>query len=159
MSVNSSIAFPGLPVYRRRMSFWVLPAGLLVLALGAATWLYKPWQSRPSGFPDGQFYTVVPMDLEVKVVKDGELQAISYTDVKSEVESITQIIELVPEGSYVNRGDVLVRLDSAALKTRKEQLELDIKKAESQVTIAKEMRGIQENTCNTNLEAAQVAME
>ena len=74
----------------------------------------------------------------MKIVKDGELHAITYTDVKSEVESTSQIIELVPEGSYVNRGDVLVKLDASqpsrpARKTRPRH-----PKAESQPTVAME---------------------
>jgi HlyD family secretion protein len=150
--------FPAVVGGRRVVGWWVIPAGA-VLAILIAAVFYHPWRATAQSTVTGQFYSVVPMDLEVKVNKDGELQAVSYTDVKSEVEGVTQIIELVSEGTFANKGDMLVRLDSANLKTKKEQIDLDLKKAESLLKISQEMKGIQENTNNTNMEAAEVGQE
>ena len=155
--MNSTMVIPILKA-PRKLAWWVVPGAMAVLLAGGA-WMYNPWKGGRSAEITGQFYTVVPHDLEVKINKDGELHAITYTDVKSEVESASQIIELVPEGTYVNRGDVLVKLDASNLQTRKENIDLDIRKAESSLTVAMEWKGIQENQNATNLEAAEVVLK
>jgi multidrug efflux pump subunit AcrA (membrane-fusion protein) len=119
----------------------------------------RPWASSGAEAISGQFFTVIPMDLEVKINKDGELQAVSYTDIKSEVESVTQIITIVPEGVNVKKGDVLITLDSLTLRQKKEQLDLDLRKAESARKQSQDMKDIQESQNAANIEAADVAVE
>ena len=136
----------------------MLPAVGLVAVAAIALWI-RPWASTGGEAISGQFFTVLPMDLEVKINKDGELQAVSYTDIKSDVESVTQILTIVPEGTNVKKGDVLITLDSLALRQKKEQLDLDLRKAESSRKIAQEMREIQDSQNSANKEAAEVAVK
>src|ERR1044071_1642216 len=158
MSINSTIIAPPALGNRKRLGWWVLPA-LAAVALGAAAFTWNPFKGKADVVVAGQFYTVVPMDLEVKVVKDGELQAVSYTDIKSDVETTTQILTLIPEGTIAKKGDVLIKLDASALTLRRESLELDLKKAESNLKISREMRDIQESQNGTNKEAAEVGLQ
>ncbi len=136
----------------------MLPAVGLVAVAAIALWI-RPWGSTGGEAISGQFFTVLPMDLEVKINKDGELQAVSYTDIKSEVESVTQIITLVPEGTTVRKGDVLITLDSLLLRQKKEQLDLDLRKAESNRKISSDMKDIQESQNQANKEVAEVALQ
>src|SRR6266480_3477385 len=158
MSMNPTAIIPAVSGSRRHFPWWTLPAlGLLVVG-AFAIWMH-PWQSAGTDAISGQFYTVTPMDLEVKINKDGELQAVSYTDIKSEVESVTQIITIVPEGVNVKKGDVLITLDSLTLRQKKEQLDLDLRKAESNRKQAQDMKDIQESQNSANKEAAEVAVQ
>src|SRR5213075_597644 len=158
MSMNPTAIIPAVRGGRRHFPWWTLPALGLLIVGAFSIWMH-PWQSGGAEAISGQFYTVVPMDLEVKINKDGELQAVSYTDIKSDVESVTQIITLVPEGTTVKKGDVLITLDSVNLRLKKEQLDLDLRKAESARKIAQEMREIQESQNSANKEAAEVAVQ
>src|SRR5262249_3662291 len=158
MSIHSTIVAPPALGTRKRLSWWVLPS-LAAVALAAAVFAWNPFKGKGDIVVAGQFYTVTPMDLEVKVVKDGELQAVSYTDIKSEVETTTQILTLIPEGTIAKKSDVLIKLDASALTQRRESLELDLKKAESNLKISREMRDIQESQNATNKEAAEVALQ
>ena len=99
------------------------------------------------------------MDLDVKVSSKGELQAVKYLDVVNHVEGATQIMWLEKEGVQVAKGDTLCKLDSTLLEQRKEQLDLDLRKAESNVKIAEEVLAIQKMQNATNEEAAAVAKE
>jgi HlyD family secretion protein len=106
----------------------------------------------------GQFYSVTPMDLDVKISKDGELAALNNIDIVCEVEGQTAIQTIVPEGATVKKGDVLVVLDSAAIKQKIEDTTLDLQKAEADLTTSKELKEIQESQNAANLEAAEVAL-
>src|SRR3954453_4731049 len=94
-----SIAFP-----------LALPTAIIAMALTKLSW---PSRNKP----DSRIYfTIAPMDLDVKVVKDGELSAINNIDISNLVEGQTTIQQIVKEGSYVKKGEILVTLDSAQIK-------------------------------------------
>jgi HlyD family secretion protein len=158
MSMNPTAIVPVATAGRRTFAWWILPAIGLVAVGAIALWI-RPWGNGGGEAISGQFFTVAPMDLEVKINKDGELQAVTYTDIKSEVESVTQIITIVPEGTTVKKGDVLITLDSLTLRQKKESLDLDLKKAESNRKIAQEMKDIQDSQNQANKEAAEVAVQ
>src|ERR1051325_11468407 len=144
MSMNPTALVPVSTSGRKVFAWWMLPALGLVAVAAFAIWI-RPWGNSGGDAISGQFFTVAPMDLEVKINKDGELQAFSYTDIKSEVETVTQIITIVPEGTNVKKGDVLITLDSTTLRQKREQLDLDLRKAESARKQAQDMRDIQES--------------
>src|SRR5215208_5988918 len=158
MSMNPTALVPVASTGRRTFAWWILPLIGIVVVAGVALWI-RPWGNGGTEAISGQFFTVLPMDLEVKINKDGELQAVSYTDIKSELESVTQILTIVPEGTTVKKGDVLITLDSLTLRQKKEQLDLDLKKAESNRKIAQEMKDIQESQNQANKEASEVAVQ
>ena len=156
MSMNSALTIQ-VPRVRKWVGWWLAPvAGILAVGVGAIA--FKPWEKGPAEVP-GTFITVAPTDLEVKIAKNGELHAIEYTDVKSNVEGVTSILELVKEGATVRKGDKLIVLDSAALQQRKEDTDIALKKAEVSLQIAMELKQIQESQNAANLEAAQVVAE
>src|SRR3954447_18929884 len=158
MSMNPTAIVPVSASGRKSFAWWILPAVGLVAVAAIALWI-RPWGNGGTEAISGQFFTVIPIDLEVKINKDGELQAVTYTDIKSEVESVTQILTIVPEGTTVKKGDVLITLDSLTLRQKKEQLDLDLKKAESNRKISSDMKDIQESQNQANKEVAEVALQ
>ena len=76
------------------------------------------------------FYTVVPMDLDVIIRKDGELQAIKNLDVVCPVEGLNTIVTITPEGAAVKKNDVIAELDASDMKKKLQSALLDVKKAE-----------------------------
>jgi len=157
MSMNSSISIPSLPAARRSKAWWLAPSAI-VLVLAVIAFAYRPWRDSATTI-QGTFYTVIPTDLEVKITRDGELQAIEYTDIKNKAEGLTQIIELVKEGATVKKGDKLVVLDSSSLVERKQEIDMTVAKADSSLAISKELLRIQELQSAANKDAAQVAKE
>src|SRR3954467_4694719 len=158
MSMNPTALVPVASTGRRTFAWWILPLIGLVVVAAISLWI-RPWGNGGTEAISGQFFTVIPIDLEVKINKDGELQAVTYTDIKSEVESLTQILTIVPEGTTVKKGDVLITLDSLALRQKREQLDMDLRKAESARKISQDMRDIQESQNQANKEVAEVALE
>src|ERR1035437_9229740 len=53
-------------------------------------------------------------DFLVSVGEGGTLEAVNEISIRSEVEGTARIIFIVPEGTNVNKGDLLVELDSSS---------------------------------------------
>ena len=167
-----SIAFPTAEASpgRNKWMIWLLaPVGAL-LAMGAYWVITRGTPSSAGAIPGNspsaavvsasgaQFYSVHPMDLDVKIAKDGELQAVNNIEVVCRVEGGSTVQTLVKEGASVKKGDVLITLDSSAIKQKIEDTTLDLQKADADLTTSKEMREIQISQNATNLEAAEVAL-
>ncbi len=109
--------------------------------------------------PSGQLYTVTPVDVPVVVKKDGELQAINNIDIVCAVEGTTTITQVVKEGVVVKKGDTLMVLDSAVVTQKLEDATLDLQKADSDLSSAKELLDIQGSQNAADLEAAEVSLQ
>lgn len=141
-----------------KLRFWLI-AGAVAAALAGGAYLgFAPRAKSPISTISAQVFEVAPMDLEIKVSKDGEIQAINNIDVNCQVEGVSTITTLVKEGTSVKKGDVLLTLDSTNIRQRLEDTSLELQKAESDVTNAREMMEIQKNSNATNLESAEVAV-
>ena len=140
-----------------RTATWV-GAATAVIAIGLLA--IRPWEASGSAplVSGGAFYRVVKMDVELKVVRDGDLQAINNIELVSEVEGSNTIQFIVKEGAVVKKGDTLVQLDSSSIRQRIEDTTLELQKAEADVTTSRELLEIQKSQNATNGEAAEVQL-
>jgi len=159
ISMETSVVLPAMPAPRWRVSWWMVVLVIALVLLLAGLVYFRPWKPASGISPGEKFYTTLLTDLDVKVSTKGELQAVKNTDVENKVEGATQIIWLEKEGVQVEKGAILCKLDSTLLEQRKEQLDLDLRKAESNVKIAEEVLAIQKMQNATNEEAADVAKQ
>ncbi len=116
------------PAARRRRAGFSLIGMLVLLTLLAALAAGGFWILRPMlmGSQEATTYMVDKVKTGVfthDVVERGEIESSSNVEVRSQVQSRTSgggggtaIIEIVPEGTIVVEGDLLVRLDDSALK-------------------------------------------
>jgi len=133
-----------------------------LLALGLAGGAYWWWVVRPAGhgsFSANTFYTVAPMDLDVKIAKDGELEAINNTDISCHVEGMNTITYVVPEGTNVKNGDVLITLDSSTIKHKLDDLKVALDTNQANLVTAEQLEQIQASKNQSGLEAAQTTVE
>jgi HlyD family secretion protein len=154
----SQIALPNVSASRRWPIFVIAPVAVVLVLAGA--WSMLPgtsWKPVPTG--EGVFHVAAPMDLDILIRRDGELQAVENIDIVSRVEGHNAIQFVVKEGSSVTRGDVLLTLDSADIRQKLEDAILEVKKAEAALSTSRELLEIQKNQNGANLEAAEVALE
>jgi HlyD family secretion protein len=152
----STIAIPVIPV-RRRIP-WVLTLLIAVGVVGIA-WVVMLLTGRGSdGFVAGEFVAVQPMDLDITITKDGELQAVQNVEIVNKVEGQSVILDIAKEGTYVHKGDVVVKLDPSLIEQQLEDDKLNLQKAEADVLAAVEAKAIQESTNAANLEAGNVEL-
>src|SRR5438477_432726 len=157
----STIAFPtpvSTPVQSKRWMMWVIAS--LVTALAVATYWMSTRSVHSSALATtGKFYTLTPVDLDVKVKKDGELQAVNNIEIVCLVEGLNTLTQIVKEGSFVKKGDVLVTIDSSQIRQHIDDTEIELQKAKSDVETSQQMLEIQKSQNAANLQAAQVNVD
>ena len=149
---NQSPEKPSFPA--RRVGIMAI-AGLLLC--GAAFWGYKKWSAPPP--EQTEFYKVKRGDMVISVVEGGALRAVKESVIRSEFEGISRIISIVPEGSYVKAGDLLVELDSSELKDRVNQQEVTYQNNEFAFIQAKENFSIQKSLIESQIKDAELRVE
>ncbi|MDA0839738.1 MAG: efflux RND transporter periplasmic adaptor subunit [Planctomycetota bacterium] len=98
-------------------------------------------------------------NLTVTVRERGSIMADNQISVESEVTGQARIIYLIPEGHKVEKGELLVELDSSSLLADLTQQEITVKIAEADLTEARENVAIQKQQNQTETEAAQLKIE
>jgi HlyD family secretion protein len=155
----SVISIPTSPASVRRFPWWMtLAAATAVTAV--AFLAYSFFRSGGSSVTiSGSYQPAQVMDLDVRLTKDGELQAVNNIDVVNKVEGVNTIQELVKEGTFVHKGDVLVTLDSSNIQKNYDQSLLDLQAAEAALSAAQEAKEIQIATNVANIQEAELGLE
>jgi multidrug resistance efflux pump len=101
---------------------WIL---LLLVVLGAVfvSGLFAKRARKPA-YPPTAFFEVKRGDMLISITEEGALRALNETVVRSALEGFNRVIHLVPEGTHVKKGELIVELDSAGLKDRLNEEEL-----------------------------------
>ncbi len=136
---------------------WLL-AGLVVV-LGLVAW--RPLTGKvTTGLSGGATTAVVEARTFNVVLKEkGELKAAKSTDIKSEVEGRSTIISLIPEGTPVQQGDLLVVLASDQIENRIREEELKESNAITAFEAAKAELDIQRDKNASDIRKAQLQIE
>ncbi|MGE3175518.1 MAG: efflux RND transporter periplasmic adaptor subunit [Planctomycetota bacterium] len=136
-------------------------AALLLLLLPSAC---GGGETQSAGDPN--ILEVSRRNLPITIKEDAELQAVRETVVRSEVEGQATIIYLIEEGSIVEQGAVLVRLDVSELEDKRANQRISVSKAEASMTQAQKSLEILEkelttkrNTAQSNLRIAQMELQ
>ncbi len=126
---------------RRGASVWAVVLTLALVSIPAAIW--SPVTDWFSGEPAPDYLTaeVTIGPFVHDVVEHGEIESSSNVEVRCGVRSRSSsginILEIVPEGSRVEAGDFLVKLDDAALQTELIQQQIVVTNSQAQVIEAK----------------------
>lgn len=98
-------------------------------------------------------------DFMISIVEGGTLKAVHEITVRSELEGAAKIISIVPEGSYVKEGDLLVELDSSDLRERVNAQEVVFQNSQFSYVQGKESLAIQKSIIESNVKAAELTVE
>ncbi|MBN2450848.1 MAG: efflux RND transporter periplasmic adaptor subunit [Lentisphaeria bacterium] len=99
--------------------------------------------------------------LDVTVVASGSLEAADSIDINSEVDQNLKILEIVEEGTLitpedVEKGRILVKLDSTNLEEQLYQRESELESARASLTEASEGLAIQKSENESSIRAAEL---
>ena len=124
------------------------------IALGSAAWMLSGVESAATTLGPADVFTVEQGDFDITVPASGNLIAQQQVEIRCQLEGSASIIEIIPEGTAVKAGDVLLRLDDqevlerianaeeslistqAAFEAHEAALEIARKSAESSVSAA-----------------------
>lgn len=142
--------------FRWTIVFAAIPVGAIVLLLLWGT-------SRSGGAADetAGTFAVHRSDLTVSVTESGDIKALNSKDIRCEVEGKSTIINIVPEGTYitpedVNKGKILVELDSSAITAKVTQQELEFSAAQAGLTEAEESLEIQKQQNASDIQTGEM---
>ncbi|HSV99815.1 MAG TPA: hypothetical protein VLI39_06565 [Sedimentisphaerales bacterium] len=96
--------------------------------------------------------------LSISVLESGAIKAKEQEVIRNEVEGRTTIISIVPEGTRVRRGDVLVELDDSTLKDSRIDQEIRLQNADASWVNAKENFEITRSQGQSNVDVAELKL-
>jgi HlyD family secretion protein len=105
------------------------------------------------------FYDVRRGDFLISVVEGGTLEAVNDVVIRSEVEGTARIIYIVPEGTYVKKGELLVQLDSSSSEDAVNQQQITVEKNQLAYIQAKQQLEIQKSTVKGEVDAADLKVK
>ena len=169
-SVTSSSTGPSAttvaPAQTRGIPRGLLLAVPLFLVIAAAVWATSSWLRTSNERGSIDQFTVTPRSFNVVLTEKGELKAAKQTEIVCAVEGRSTIISLIPEGTTVKEGDLLVELASDAIEDRIQLEELKETNAitayEAAVTELEIQRDKNESDirkANLNIELRQLALD
>lgn len=104
-------------------------------------------------------FTVQVTSFDVLTTANGELQSRNKTDITSQLEIQSPIVEIVPEGKFVKKGDFLVRLNSEEIEKQLTEAENKVRLATNELAAAEADYAIQVSDNDSAMRAATLALE
>lgn len=144
------------PSRKRRFLLSGILAGLLILVLAALL----PGRGKGSGEAAQELYqTARRGPLIISLNESGEIKPSQQIILKSEVEGRVSILYIIPEGTVVNKGDLLVELDASDKQDQLITQEIAVENAESDYILKKEDLEIARNQAASDIELAELEFE
>jgi HlyD family secretion protein len=123
--------------FRRPLPIIAAVAGVIVLA-GGITAVTLARSSDRDTIPTSLTFAAARGQLTISVSESGTIKARQMEILKSEIEGQTTILFLVPEGTQVRRGDLLVELDGSRLLDQQVERSISVQNAEAAFERARE---------------------
>ncbi len=104
----------------------------------------------------GPTFRVRQGPLTISVVESGTIKSLEQVSLKSEVEGQTTLIYLVPEGTRIKKGDLLVELDASRLQDDLIQQQISVDNADAAFIRAREGLAVAKNQADSNISKAEL---
>ncbi len=110
-----------------------------------------------SGMVNGQLtHTVERGNLLISFTERGNVKAASSVPVYCRLEGRSTIVSVVPDGTHVEEGDLLVELDSSQLAEQLNKQQISVDSASADLEQAREQVKIQESLNNSSIQKAEL---
>lgn len=128
---------------------------VVLLAFGLSQWGSAEHEALPEVTA-----TVVKAELPVTVMERGELESSKTVDVRCEVEGEQiKIVEIMPEGTRVSEGDVVIRFDTDKLSRSITEQEVKWRTADAKALASEEDLEVAKNQAASEIAAAKLALK
>ncbi|MHC4664712.1 MAG: HlyD family secretion protein, partial [Planctomycetota bacterium] len=143
----------------RKKSFILMAAvlALALISLGAVKFVsFKDSGGMLTGLAT---FVVKRGSLRISVTESGTIKARDQVILKSEVEGRTSILWLIPEGTPVKQGDLLVELDGSQLLDNKIDQQIIVQNAEAAFIGARENLAVVANQAQSDIDLAELTLK
>ncbi|MBS0187871.1 MAG: HlyD family efflux transporter periplasmic adaptor subunit [Planctomycetes bacterium] len=140
----------------------IIAAGLVLALAAGGVWALRSGSSNPGGssdsdvLPTSDTAEITRASFDITTLATGELEAKKQVEIRSRVEQQAVIQEIIPEGTRVKEGDVLIRLNADRIQTAIDEQLLQIETAKSELVAAENGYNIQVNENANNLRNAEL---
>ena len=142
---------------KAKRNFGKTVAALLVAAAaGAAYWLLAGDRTAKTKADDNLYTSVQEGPLVINILEAGSIKPREQIIIKSEVEGANAILYIVPEGTRVQKGQLLVELDVSTLADRRVEQDIAVQNTESSFINAKENLEVVKNQAKSDIELAEL---
>jgi len=132
-------------------------AALVAASIGAAK---LGWLENNDGLASNHSTFIVRRGpLRISVTESGTIKAREQVILKSEVEGRTSILWLIPEGTRVKEGELLVELDASQLVDNRIDQQIIVQNAEAAFIGAHENLAVVENQAQSDIDLAELTLK
>jgi HlyD family secretion protein len=132
-------------------------AVLLLIAGGVLLFVRMRTSIRTDEAADaGSVFRVRQGPLTISVTETGTIKPSAQETIKNELEGRTTILYLIPEGTHVEAGDLLVELDASSLQDSKLDQEIRVRNAEAAFVQSRENLEIVKNQAQSDMDKAEL---
>ena len=144
--------------FSRNKSFILgaVAAAVVIIAFGAVR--IKSLRSGGGSTGNHATFVVERGPLRISVTQSGTIKARDQVVLKSEVEGRTSILWLIPEGTAVKKGDLLVELDGSQLMDNRIDQQIIVQNAEAAFIGARENLAVVENQARSDIDIADLTL-
>ncbi len=142
----------------KKKKFLILGIGAL-FAISGGFFGSRTFRSEAGTKTDQASFRVAKGPLTVSVIASGTIKAREQIVLKNEVEGKTSLIYLVPEGTHVKQGELLVQLDASRLLDEKIEQGIRVQNSEAAFVSARENLAVVENQAQSDVDKAQLAYD
>lgn len=137
---------------------------MVALAAGGAmvftvAWLLSGGSSAATTVSEVDLFTVDRGGFDISIPSSGDLASLDIVEIRNQLEGTSTIMWLIPEGSTVEEGTLLLRLDDEAVKKNIEDAEEKLTLAKNQLENAISNLEIAEKRRDTNVSQAQLKID
>ncbi|MCL5281061.1 MAG: HlyD family efflux transporter periplasmic adaptor subunit [Planctomycetes bacterium] len=142
-----------------RKPYRMAGTAVLVVALGLVALWFKVVHGGEDPVSSVPTVAVKRGPLTISVLEAGALKAKDPEIIRSGLQGRATIISIVPEGTRVDQGDLLVELDVSKLVDHRVDHEIMVKNAEASFINARENLTIITSQAQSNVELAELALD
>ena len=139
---------------------WVTLVFVVSVTVLAAGYAFKNFSGGDGGNGTSPQYVLAEFTegpFRVQVKDNGNLDSQNNAILDCKIPGTTMIISIIPEGTSVEKGDVVCNLDSSEIEDKIKQQEIDVTSSEAAMLTSKENLDIQIIDNQRDLSAAEIA--
>ena len=140
----------------KKIWWWAI---ILLFVAGLVFCYFRATRSFSGKQVSRELYTAVQEGpLVINLLESGTIKPREQLIIKSKVEGRATILFLIPEGTRVHQGDLLVELDTSSIQDNKVNQEITVQNAEASYVQAKENLEVVRNQAKANIEKAELTL-
>jgi len=140
-------------------SFWTVGAIVAVATVIVIFIWLKVVRGSEDAMSDLATFVAKRGPLTISVLESGTISPQEQITLRNEVEGRTTIVSLVPDGSIVMKGDLLVELDASNLKDAIIDQDIQVQRAEAAYIGAQESLAVTENQAKSDIDVARLTLK